>query len=269
MRYAREIVSLAVIVGLFLTPCVIEAQCSKRDITGKCINNISEPSAKTDSQTIEPEWGTSYTTCKSIPANTFFPFDSSITWDDSLGDGWIVRTGGSSYWFDANVDLPTGAKVWNMYVNVFDNSASGDVWAWFVECATDYAPTCPFYPLDNSLKTNGTPGYVKLYQSLSGQNITIDNLNKTYYVRVNLGATDQSSFGSVQVCYALQISPAPGTATFWDVPVGSFWHQYVEALAASGITTGYGDGTFRPDNYVTRGQMAAFFSRALGLHWPH
>lgn len=69
--------------------------------------------------------------------------------------------------------------------------------------------------------------------------------------------------------YKLQISPAPGFATFSDVPVGSFWHQYVEALVDSGITTGYGDGTFRPDNLVTRGQMAAFLARALGLHWQY
>jgi len=73
----------------------------------------------------------------------------------------------------------------------------------------------------------------------------------------------------VLVLYKLQVSPAPAFATFSDVPVGSFWHQYFEVLAASGITTGYGDGTFRPDNPVTRGQMAAFLSRALGLHWPN
>jgi len=42
----------------------------------------------------------------------------------------------------------------------------------------------------------------------------------------------------------------------------------MEALAASGITVGYSDGTFRPTNPVTRAQMATFLARALGLHWP-
>ena len=39
----------------------------------------------------------------------------------------------------------------------------------------------------------------------------------------------------------------------------------IEALAASGITSGCGGTSYCPDNPVTRGQMAAFLVRALGL----
>ncbi|MBH0230789.1 S-layer homology domain-containing protein [Halobacillus yeomjeoni] len=40
-------------------------------------------------------------------------------------------------------------------------------------------------------------------------------------------------------------------------------HQYIDALAANGITNGYGDGTFKPDKSITRGEFAAFEARVL------
>ena len=67
--------------------------------------------------------------------------------------------------------------------------------------------------------------------------------------------------------YKLQVSQAPGTPTFNDVPVADFGFQYIEALAASGITGGCGGGSYCPDSPVTRRQMAIFIAKALGLSW--
>jgi hypothetical protein len=39
--------------------------------------------------------------------------------------------------------------------------------------------------------------------------------------------------------------------------------------AASGIPVGCGGGNFCPDSAITRGQMAVFLSKALGLHRPY
>src|SRR5262249_37165208 len=71
-----------------------------------------------------------------------------------------------------------------------------------------------------------------------------------------------------RILYRRQISPAPAVATFNDVPTGHPFFQYVEALAASRITAGCGSGTYCPDAPLTRGQMAVFLSKALGLYWP-
>ena len=57
--------------------------------------------------------------------------------------------------------------------------------------------------------------------------------------------------------------------TFGDVPLSDPAFQYIEALAASGITSGCGGGNYCPDNPLTRRQMAVFLSKALGLHWPN
>jgi hypothetical protein len=64
------------------------------------------------------------------------------------------------------------------------------------------------------------------------------------------------------------VSPAPNTPTFGDVPVDHPFFQFIEALAKSGITGGCGSGNYCPDNPVTRGQMAVFLAKALGLQFP-
>jgi len=74
-------------------------------------------------------------------------------------------------------------------------------------------------------------------------------------------------FNDVWLRYHLTVSPAPGVATFNDVPTNHPFFQYVEALASSGITAGCGSGNFCPDQPLTRGQMAVFLSKALGLNW--
>ena len=39
-------------------------------------------------------------------------------------------------------------------------------------------------------------------------------------------------------------------------------YQYIETLVARGIVGGYADGTFRPGNPVTRGQLTKFIYNA-------
>jgi hypothetical protein len=54
-----------------------------------------------------------------------------------------------------------------------------------------------------------------------------------------------------------------------DRPGDGTFFQFIEALAASGITGGCVGGNFCPDAPMTRGRMAVFLAKALGLHFPH
>ncbi|MCM3389121.1 S-layer homology domain-containing protein [Ureibacillus chungkukjangi] len=58
-----------------------------------------------------------------------------------------------------------------------------------------------------------------------------------------------------------------GTSTkqFSDVPNGHFAYSYVQALAKSGVTTGYPDGTFQPNTYITRAHFGLFMYNAINL----
>ena len=97
----------------------------------------------------------------------------------------------------------------------------------------------------------------------------MNNAQTIYVVEVNPQAMDGStSFQAVRLYYKLQVSPPPATPTFNDVPTTHLFYQYIEALAAAGITSGCGGGNFCPDSAVTRGQLAVFLSKALGLQWP-
>ncbi|WP_237201922.1 S8 family serine peptidase [Rothia nasimurium] len=51
---------------------------------------------------------------------------------------------------------------------------------------------------------------------------------------------------------------------FKDVPEDHVLYKEIAWLAQRGITTGWGDGTFRPNNPIQRDQMAAFFYRLAG-----
>ena len=53
-------------------------------------------------------------------------------------------------------------------------------------------------------------------------------------------------------------------STFPDVPMSHWAWQFVETIFSEGLTSGYPDGTYRPDNPVTRGEMAVFIKK--GIH---
>jgi hypothetical protein len=56
----------------------------------------------------------------------------------------------------------------------------------------------------------------------------------------------------------------PATASFRDVPVGSTFYQYVETAVCHSVLGGYADGTFRPSDNATRGQIAKIVYFAIG-----
>ncbi len=60
-------------------------------------------------------------------------------------------------------------------------------------------------------------------------------------------------------------TPTTCTITFTDVPVGSTFYQYIHCLACLGIINGYPDGTFKPNNDVTRGQLSKIVSNSAGF----
>ena len=60
---------------------------------------------------------------------------------------------------------------------------------------------------------------------------------------------------------------APSTPSFSDVPTTHPFYKEIEWMKARGITTGWPDGTYRPNAPVNRDAMAAFFYRYAGS--PH
>lgn len=184
-----------------------------------------------------------------------------------------------AYW--TQLDLPNGASIDYVYAVVYDNDTTGD---WYFDFhGYEGAPFAgsPHYVsfVNGSTGAADTPGYtaIQLYPSpavvvhewadINGdgtQNVVSYNLSLE---GTQVSGTNTLRFWGAAVHWTRTISPAPATATFPDVPTNFWAFQSVEALVASGITTGQPDGNFHPTDPVTRAQMATFLARALGLHW--
>jgi hypothetical protein len=74
-----------------------------------------------------------------------------------------------------------------------------------------------------------------------------------------------SPFVLIVVVTGLALSSAAyATHDFSDVPTSSPFHDDISWLAESGITTGFPDDTYRPNEPVSRQAMAAFMRRLAG-----
>jgi hypothetical protein len=84
-------------------------------------------------------------------------------------------------------------------------------------------------------------------------------------------ATDTRVATPTQIGTATRTSmPTPTVCAlaFTDVPAGSTFYPYIRCLACRGIINGYPGGTFRPNNNVTRGQLAKIVSNSAGFNDP-
>ena len=63
-------------------------------------------------------------------------------------------------------------------------------------------------------------------------------------------------------------TPPVCTGAFSDVTCPSLFADWIEQLAAEDMTGGCGGGNYCPLSASTRGQMAVFLAKALGLQWP-
>jgi plastocyanin len=165
----------------------------------------------------------------------------------------------------AGVQLPAGSKITGIEITGCDDNASADMEAGLVECP-DPTGACT---LIVKAETTGQPG-CGFFDTAVAAGPTVNNLANSYALLIQLPATDTSlRFRNVRLFYKRQVSPAPATATFGDVPTTHAFFRVIEALAASGITQGCGNGNYCPDDPVTRAAMAKFLTQALGMFFPN
>jgi hypothetical protein len=201
-----------------------------------------------------------------LPASVFTPTDSANAWLN-YGYGYFASTTGGAW--QTHIPLSTGNLLIGYRVYFSDLSPTGNIIT--VIIVYDYYSDTQTFGQTNlaPYTSSGTPGTRDVFVST---NLTIDqrpaaNIDRFYVAYVNLPMDTNVRFRGIRLFWQRQVSPAPQTATFNDVPTTHPFHRFIEALYASGITGGCGNGNFCPDEPVTRGQMAVFLSGALGLHW--
>ena len=171
----------------------------------------------------------------------------------------------------ANIDLEPGVLLTGFTCTYVDSSATNDVSGGIAKYSGDVSTGAISGSNLGNFSTTGSPGYgfasialsvPETFQPYPG-GLIVNN----YYFYADIAS--DTSFAGCFLWWNRQISPAPATASFTDVPTGYWAFQYIEALKASGITQGVTPTTYEPESNVTRAQMAVFLAKALGLFWPH
>ena len=232
---------------------------------GACLSIVLTASLGAQSRTPQ-NFGTTDYTVTTISGIGFVPGRNDIVYSTTGSLGRFVNASATQVQFFSALDLPAGAVIDFIGFNN-NNDGTPNVMAVHLFERDDTGTLTPLFSLDNtphsSWVTDINPAPLGiLWPGSLGTGLTL-----TLEIEIAPSANTQF-FGQVEVWWKRSVSPAPLTPTFGDVPASHPFFQYIEALAASGITGGCGGGNYCPNNNVTRGQMAVFLAKALGLHWP-
>ena len=221
-------------------------------------------------------YGTSAVSYVQVPAAGFVPSDSTVTLVSGPSIGTRYAPGCNGGCLLAPLRLPSGALIVSLELDAVDTDASDFVVGSLFVCdkfgqncaghpTAGFGPDCllPQYICSGSAFAGGA---VAQTADLTSEAIVVDNTTSSYFLS---SAANEAAelLGGMIVGYVLQVSPQE-IAHFADVPPTNPQFQFIEALYASGITAGCGAGNFCPNASVTRGQMAVFLAKALGLQWP-
>jgi hypothetical protein len=209
-----------------------------------------------------------------VLAEEFEPIQTEVA-KGSLHPGCLFQSSGQVKAFHAPLHLPHGARIASLRAYYYDNSPLD------LTVSLDYVEWTenpdPDFTVVGDVQSAGTPRYASAFVNL---NHTLNNFpagalgdgERSYDLTLtlpptDLGANEFLALCGIRILWRRTVSPAPQAATFDDVPANHAQFQYIEALAAAGISVGCGNGNYCPDNPLTRGQMAVFLAKALGLHW--
>ncbi len=173
--------------------------------------------------------------------------------------------------YRAPLHLPAGALIAGWSV-VYEDSNPNDDLGVRLEANYTLSGTRGSTTIGPIFQSSGTPGITSSYIDVSPDH-TVWHVfgiqRQSYAFEVELPVASGILFRGIFVHWYRQVSPAPASATFNDVPLGHWAFRHIEALADSGITAGCGGGAYCPDSPLTRAQMAVFLAKALGLHYDH
>ena len=212
---------------------------------------------------VQPKFGVDDISIVNVHAYQFQPNTSSDLINDD-GNGYRYFGATAIPYMAAPVTLPAGVAIDTLSAS-YCSENDGDL---------------VFTLWDNGYAGAGNVLIGHPVYSQAGCRTTIDGFAGTNYDAVTGhplylvvyfaggGTEGATKFNDAWIAYFRTVSPPPAQPTFGDVPGSDFGFQYIEALAASGITGGCAGGNYCPDKPITRRQMAIFLAKALALHWP-
>ncbi|WP_052461855.1 S-layer homology domain-containing protein [Sporosarcina koreensis] len=98
-------------------------------------------------------------------------------------------------------------------------------------------------------------------QYLTGQKIISGYTNGSFQPKKNVSRAE----AAIMIGRMLDLNGAKRNTKFKDVNAQNGASGYIAAATEKGIISGYKDGTFRPNQSISRGDMAIIMSRAFGI----
>ena len=208
-----------------------------------------------------------------------YPGTSQEFWVDDSGRGHFI-------FFTAGTGIDARGTTFNGVTYNFKASRQADG-SWLIEAAgttTATTPTTTTTPATTTPATTTTTTTVPAAVVVSGG--YADVAGSTHEAHIGAlaadGVFDRTGCGDNRFCpddalarWTMAVwtvraldggePPAAASTRFPDVDASMWWAAHVERFAELRVTHGYGDGTFRPHQDVTRDQMAAFLTRAFDL----
>lgn len=201
-----------------------------------------------------------FTTPTPFPSSTPYPFTSTPTPTPTFGapcgvlpdmDGETSCTLPSSFDYAFSFYVESGCTTSSTGTGVitFEVSTDGSQWTVFDTQYQDVTfPHGPAYvPISGTLNESNIPGEYAFYRI--GYSAALSNGTHAY------GLTRTNTICTAKPC----------TISFSDVDQSNPFYTWIRCLACRAIVSGYADGTFRPNNDITRGQIAKIVSNAAGF----
>jgi len=118
--------------------------------------------------------------------------------------------------------------------------------------------------ITNAIPDLGTTGNQGGNLITNNGRFDLDNATRSKLVAIGNDIDPKKISGQVDlVVVKVDAPPSTGQTAFQDVPAGFWAKSYIEALAAKSVIAGFPDGTFKPDEPVTRAQFAAIITKAF------
>lgn len=249
-------------IGLSLAIAAAAGVLAGSALAGPVVDEIAESPHRLESTRTRPNaYGTQDYTVTVVPAIAFYPTSDTVHYSTNLSAFDLSRTGtvGTVTNFYAPIDLPRGAIV--DYIGLNSKTTEANALGVAMYRRTPGAQISTVATFSSTVH-----GWATDYNAAPiGYLIFSPDVSTVLHVQQG----DFQGFqylGHVEVWWRRTVSSA-SAVTFNDVPASHAFYQFIEALAASGITAGCGNGNFCPDAPLTRGQMAVFLAKALGLNW--
>jgi hypothetical protein len=224
---------------------------------------VSLPAESPANLPARPEFGTFDRILYSVGRSEFTPQDSALTYSDDLVGRF--STIGLPAFFIATPHVPSGVLLTYLELDYCDTS-SGNVSLLLDDCS--FVGACSNLGFVDS--DTGPSGCAYVSVDLTPLAYTTNNNTRRLVLRAHTSSgTSSTKLVGAYIGYKLQVSAAPASATFSDVPTNHPYFRFVEALYRAGITGGCGGGNYCVNAPITRGEMAVFLAAALGLHFPN